>query len=93
MKKIIELCGQYHYEGCCYGQPDGPDDFLNECDCDIPVEISYMEKIRASLFHTKQMQQEIEAHLKLASETQQRVNNTHKETERLKQELFQALGQ
>ena len=23
----------YHYEACIYGQPDGPDDYIKDCDC------------------------------------------------------------
>lgn len=24
--------------GCSYGQPDGPDDYINECDCELSEE-------------------------------------------------------
>lgn len=32
-KKVIQIFDEDHLEGCIYGQPDGPDDYINECDC------------------------------------------------------------
>lgn len=29
-----EFSDELHYIGCCYGIPDGPDDFVNECECE-----------------------------------------------------------
>jgi hypothetical protein len=37
---IILILEQAHYRGCEYGRPDGPDGFINTCDCGMTKEIA-----------------------------------------------------
>lgn len=29
----LECYGTFHWSDCKYGQPDGPDDFIKDCEC------------------------------------------------------------
>lgn len=43
---IVLILDQPHYSGCEYGRPNGPDDYINTCDCEMTKEIAneYLNK-------------------------------------------------
>ena len=32
-KEIVFILDEPHFYGCCFGQADGPDDYIKDCDC------------------------------------------------------------
>ena len=95
-EEIVFILDEPHFKGCCYGQADGPDGFIKECDCDISWEdkiISKADEIKKQIAAAKFLNQESQRHLDMAADARSECNCVEEALRTLKTDLLKMLGE